>query len=348
MKTTFVSSQAVANATRLSMLKMQSDIAKHSQELASGRHADVGLELGYRTGHTVEVRAEKARIETILDTNGLVKSRLDTSQAALTSIRGQAEKMVANLVTLRNNPDAARLAGSEARLNLKSLSGALNTNFNGQYVFAGINTDVKPFVDYEATPPSPAKVAVDAAFLARFGIAQSDPAAANITAADMTDFLNNQFAALFQDPAYASWSSASNTNVKSRISTTELVDTSVNANETGFRKLAMAYTMLSDLGGTGLSTETYQAIVRKATEVVGSAVPDVTQVQGRLGVAQNRVKMADDRLEIQRDILTKEVLAFENVDKFDTAARLNELMTQVEMSYSVTARIRQMSLLKFI
>ncbi|KAA2234711.1 flagellar hook-associated family protein [Salinarimonas soli] len=348
MKTTFVSSQAVAKATRLSVMKMQGDVAKHSQELSSGRWADVGLQLGHRTGHAVELRQEMGRIDAILDTNGMVASRLDTSQAALKGVRETAEQTVATLVTLRNNPAAAGIAGPQAALDLKSMTATLNTNFNGQHIFAGINTDVKPIADYATTPPSPAKAAVDAAFLARFGMAQTDPAVSSIPAADMADFLDNQFTALFDDPAWSAWSSASDTNVKSRISTSELVDTSVNTNERSIRKLAMTYTMLSDLGGERLAPETYQAVVRKATEVAGGAVSDLANLQGRLGVAENRVKTANEKLTIQRDILNKEVLGLEGVDKYDTAARLNELMTQVEMSYSVTARIRQLSLLKYI
>jgi flagellar hook-associated protein 3 FlgL len=348
MKTTFVSSQAVANATRLSTMKMQADVAKHSQELSSGRWADVGLKLGHRTGHSLEMRQEIGRIETILDTNGMVASRLHTTQAALDGVRQTAERTVATLVTLRNNPGAAGVAGPQAALDLKALAGALNANFNGQHIFAGINTDVKPFADYEATP-SPAKAAVDLAFSNYFGMSQTDPAVAGISEADMALFLENEFADLFEDPAWSAWSQASGTrNLQSRISMSELVETSVNTNEPAFRKLAMAYTMLSDLGGANLPSGAYQAIVRKATEVMGAAVPEIAGLQGRLGVAQNRVKDADQRLTIQRDILTRQVSGLEAVDPYDTAARLNELMSQVEMSYSITARVRQLSLLNFI
>ncbi len=350
MKTTFVSSQAIAHATRLSLMKMQTEIAKNTTELSSGRWADMGLELGHRTGHSVTMRQEITRIETILDTNGMVASRLDTSQAALTGVRGLAEKMVATLVTLRNNPAAAEVAAPLAALDLKSMAGALNANFNGQHLFAGTNTDVKPFADYETSPPSAPKLVVDAAFLAHFGFSQTDPDVAFITEAQMTAFLESPtaFPAVFQDPAWSAWSSASNQNVRSRIATNELVETSANANEPAFRNLAMAFTMLADLGGKNLPPEAYQAIVRKATTVAGGAVREVANVQARLGIAQNRVRVADEKLVIQRDILHKQVAGLEGADPFKTQARLNELMTQVEMSYSITARIQQLSLLRYV
>ena len=73
--------------------------------------------------------------------------------------------------------------------------------------------------DY-ADPASPAKLAVAAAFQARFGFAQGDPAASSISAADMQDFLDNDFAALFDDPAWSTnWSTASDEPLSTRIST---------------------------------------------------------------------------------------------------------------------------------
>ncbi|MGY6568320.1 MAG: flagellin, partial [Salinarimonas sp.] len=71
-------------------------------------------------------------------------------------------------------------------------------------------------------------------------------------------------------------------------------------------------------------------------------------VKARLGVSQNRVAAADERLSIQRDIINRQIVDLENVDPFETATRVNSLMTQVEMSYSLTARIRQLSLLKYM
>src|SRR5437763_323441 len=81
------------------------------------------------------------------------------------------------------------------------------------------------------------KPAVDAAFLATFGITQSDPNVANITSAQMSNFLDNQFTALFADPAWSTdWSTASNQNLTQRISPNEKIETSVNANDTAMRK----------------------------------------------------------------------------------------------------------------
>jgi len=350
MKTTFVSTQTIADSTRLSMIRMQGELAKASKELSSGRLADIGLGLGSRTGHAVQLRHELSQLKTISDTNGLVKSRLDTSQAALKGLLDTAEDFMSVLVAMRDGATAGSAIRPQAELNLKGLSGALNANMNGQFLFAGINTDVKPMAEYEANPASAPKAAVDAAFLAEFGFTQDDPAVAGIDPVQMRTFLDGAYADLFLDDAQweGTWSDASSRNVRSRIATNELIETSANANEQPFRLLAMTYTAIADLGLGDLSRGSSQAVIDKAIGAVSEAIQGLTSVKARLGVSQNRVAAADERLSIQRDIINRQIVDLENVDPFETATRVNALMTQVEMSYSLTARIRQLSLLKYM
>jgi flagellar hook-associated protein 3 FlgL len=349
MKTTFVSTQAVSNATRLSIIKMQSELAQATKEMSSGRLADVGLGLGARTGHSVQLRQELSQINTILDTNALVRSRLDTSQAALDGLLGTAEDFLGLMIAVRDGSSGGEVVKLQASLNLSALAGTLNSNMNGQYLFAGTNTDVLPMTPYASDPPSAAKTAVDNAFLTFFGFPQTDPAVATISAVDMGTFLDTAFADLFADPAWGNnWSEASDQNVRSRISTNELIETSANANERAFRQLAMAYTMFSDLGVENLQVGALQAIADRALSAVGGGLQDLTSIQARLGVSQNRVANASERLSIQRDIMSQQVVGLENVDLFETSTRVNTLMSQVELSYSLTARIRQLSLLKYM
>ena len=147
----------------------------------------------------------------------------------------------------RSSASGGTIIAQPASANLQSLIATLNVTMDGQYLFGGINTGTAPMQDY--APGSPSKMAVDAAFLATFGFAQNSPTASSITAAAMQTFLDTTLAAQFANPAWGTnWSTATDQVMRSRISTTQTIDTSVSANEPAFRKLAMAYTMLSDLG----------------------------------------------------------------------------------------------------
>ena len=349
MKTTFVSTQAFSNANRHSIVKMQVELARAQREVASGRLADVGLSLGAQTGQTVSLRQEHARLMAISDTNGQVSARLETTQSALDGLRNTAQGLLNALLDVGRSGDAADLLQNLARSTLEAFTGTLSATHNGEYIFAGINTDVLPLADYFSDPPSAAKAAVDAAFLAEFGFAQDDPQVTNISGAEMQAFLETSFADLFEPAAWVgTWSSASEQNIRSRISPAELIDTGVNANESAVRNMAMAFTMVTDLGGPTMNAEAFQAVIDKAVQTIGGATEEFTMVQARLGIVQERVESANQRMSLQRDILVNHVNALEAVDPYEASTRITTLMTQIETAYALTARIQQLSLLNYL
>jgi flagellar hook-associated protein 3 FlgL len=349
MTSTFIATSAVSGAIRSSLMKLQVKLAEAQKEVVTGRHADVGLSLGYRTGHTISLRQEHARLQSLTDTNSLVSSRLDASQAALDALAKGAQAFLSQLVAARNSDTGPAVIKGQAQSALAALADTLNTTFNGASLFAGINTDVRPITAYSTNPPSANAQAVASAFATAFGISQSDPAVANIVPAAMQSFLDGPFSGLFDPAAWSStWSTASDQNVKSRISTSELVETSVNANDVAFRKLASAYTMLADLGTDKLNQGAYQAIVDTATHTIGEAIQGTTGLQARLGTAQERVKHANERMSIEIDIMDKHIGILEGVDPYEASNRLAGLTTQVETAYAITARIQKLSLLNYL
>ena len=114
MKTTLVSTLAVSTSLRQSILRTQSELGIAQKEVATGRHADVGLTLGGRTGQTVSLRQEHARLNTIIDGNALAGSRLDATQAALDDIRGMADRFLAGLVAVRESATGAQVMQQDA------------------------------------------------------------------------------------------------------------------------------------------------------------------------------------------------------------------------------------------
>jgi flagellar hook-associated protein 3 FlgL len=349
MKSTFVSTSSLSAATRAALIKMQARLADAQKEVATGRLADVGRELGYKTAQTISLRQDYDRLKTIIDTNSVVSTRLSATQAALKSLTNDAQLFISQLISARNSDTGAAVAKNQASAALTSFINTANTAIDGAYLFAGINSDVKPLTDYfgAATPTN--RQAVADAFFANFGITIGDPAAVNISAADMQTFLDGSFASLFEDPAWTSnWSSASDQNVKSRISTSELIETSTNANTAGFRKLAEAYTMVADLGIESLNASAYQAVIDTATRLAGEAVQDLVKEQSRLGTSEERVANANDRMAVQVNILSQRIGKLEGVDAYEASNSLAELLTQIETAYAVTARIQQMTLLDYL
>lgn len=347
MKTSYISTISMSDGARRQMVGQASNVNKLQIELSSGRKFDVGLDLGGRTGEAVSLRSEFEFLNSIEDTNGLTASRLDVAQAAMDDIRSSAENFLSTLVAVRNSANTNAISRAEADGGLELLMSRLNTQLNGNYIFAGINSDVAPINDYN-DPLQPNKVSADAAFFAEFGFTQNDPAVSTITGAQMDTYLNGAFSNLFADPAWGNdWSTASDETVISRISASEEITTSVSANEDAFRQLGQAYTLMADLGNDDLGADAYKATVDKAISLIGEAIVGVTTLMGEMGTAQERVSNASARISIQTDILNERINALENVDLEETSVRLNTAITQLETTYAISARIQQLSILNY-
>lgn len=347
MAATFISSNSIATTLRISASKSQVAIAKGVKEVTTGRHADVGKELGALTGRNVALRAELTELDKLVDTNALVGARLEVAQERISQLIDTAQSFQKDLLAARNSANGGGIISQPATSNLSSLLSALNVSMDGQFLFAGINTGEQPMTPYETGSAS--KTAIDAAFTAAFGFAPGSPGTESILPADMTAFLDTAFAAEFGDPAWGTnWSTASDQVMRSRISTTQTIDASASGNDIAFRKLAMAYTMLSGLGVEQMNQSTFQAVSDKALLLVAGAVADLASVGARLGTAQELTTTATSRLHVQSDIVTKQVNAMESVDPEEASVRVTTLQNQLEMSHALSARIQNLSILNYL
>jgi flagellar hook-associated protein 3 FlgL len=349
MKTTQISTQAISDATRLSRMRLQLQLSEGQKEATTGRLADVGQGLGYLTGRSVSLRQDLDRLNTFKDTNAIATTRLKQTQTALEGIADLAQQFISTLVGARASAASAEVAVADARTKLIALTSAMNNAANGAFLFAGINTDVKPFTDYFETPTPANRAAVATEFTSAFGLAQGDPGTELITSTDRKAFLDGPYSALFDSTNWtATWSSASDRNITSRINNNELIETSANANNSGIRLLASAYTMVADLGAETLSQDAFQAIVDKAIAVTGEAIGDLTQLRAALGTSEERIDTSNNRMSLQITIMTEHVNLLEGVDPFEASSRVNALLTQVETAYALTARLQRLSLINYL
>lgn len=349
MEVAYTSTKALNEGNRLNVLRLQQQLLQAQQEVSTGRHYDVGQTLGSRTADTVSLRQQYARYTTLIDTNSVVETRLNSSQAVLADTLTVANQFVASMLVARDADGGAAVARQKAEASLVSLTDGLNTTVGGEYLFGGTNNSTRPVADYFSTPTSAARTAVNTAFTTAFGTTQSDPANGNITPSALQTFLDTAFSAMFDPTDWsANWSSASNRNTVSRISLTEEVVSSANANESPFRKLAEAYTMVADLGAENLSEATFATLTDTAVRLASEAIQELTVVQGRLGSSAERVAQSNERMTAQRNILNTQIDNLERVDPFEASTRVTTLFTQLQTSYALTARVQQLTILNYL
>ena len=348
MKTTFISSQAVSNAMRYQVLNMQQELAKAQTEVTTGKLADPGVTLGSRTGQAVSLSRDVDRLNGLVDSNNLISTRLTATQDALGQINDLTQTFLSALTADKGSGVASTVTQQAAQTALSSVTSILNTSVNGEYLFAGINTDVQPINDVSAAA-SPAKQALDQAFQAHFGFPPSDPAAANITASDMSDFIDGLVATQTTDPAWKdNWSNATDQPITSRISLNETADTSVSANSVGTKKFMLAATMVSNFMQGNLSEGARDALVSKASDLITDSLTDSASQQAQLGLTQNKVSSATDRIKSQVALFQRNLNDLEGVDPYEASTKITSLLGQIETSYALTARMQQLSLVNFL
>ena len=344
MKTTFISTTTLWNSSRSTLDKLQSDLVKANKEVVTGRHMDVGLTLGRKTGKSLSLRQERATLDTLTDSNATATLRLKSTSGALDQIRTMANSFKDALIGMHVGAQDAPLVVNQAKAGLNKLISTLNVNTGGQYLFSGVNSKVQPLNDYEDGP----KAAIDAAFQSFFGFSQSDAQVAGITPEQMQEFIDGPLADFFRDDWHGTWSHASEQNIQSLISPAERVETSTTAEEGAFRKLAMAYAMTIDLGVADLGDQTRQYLLDRVVGALAEGVSGVTEIQADLGTAQQKIDQANDRMSLQKTYLDERITDYEAVDPAEAKVRVDQISTQIQLSYSLTAQLKQLSLINFI
>lgn len=347
MKAQSISTYSASAILRAQVSKNKLELAKAQQESTTGTVFDVGLALGSKSGQTISLRKEYDRLSVLTDMNKLVEQRMNMTQTATTSVVSSIQGFLGDLTAANNTSSSVATSAQSARAMLDSVTGLLNTSYNGEYIYSGVNTDVKPIASY--TEGSDAQKAVRQAFEDHFGFAMDDVQVADITGDQMKAFLEGDFAEQFNDTNWnLNWSNASDTAIKSRISPTETAVTSISANADGFRKAIMSAVMISEFATIGLNSSAFGALTSQAMQTTTQAITETTSEQTSLGLAQSRTKAAVTRIAAQQKILNSSVNNLEEVDPYEAATRVNALMTQMETSYALTVQLQNMSLLNYM
>lgn len=355
MKTTFISTYSLRNSQSTITASLTKQLADASEEVSTGRHADVGLTLGYETGKVVSLRSESDNLQAMIDSNSLLLSSMDVAQLNLQSLRDGADTFKDSLLSVPGQNRDASVLAEEAETAMASLYSALNATDGSSYVFAGINTGVAPLVEYDADVGADGVSAgpqelVETAFADLLAtLTAPDNTAADITAEQMESFLENEFAALFEEPNWSqTWSTASDSGRTSQISTTETATTTATANEDAFKQILMAYTMVAKLQTADLNTDALEVVMAKSEELIVAAYADVSDIESRLGSVQTRIEAANEHMDLQQDIIATQIGVYEDVDAAEAKTLVDTLTTQLEMSYSLTSQLSDLSILNYV
>jgi flagellar hook-associated protein 3 FlgL len=349
MKLNQISTLALNNGLRNLTVQKQVELNTAQYEVSSGKRADLGRQLGAFSSSITSFETQIKFIEQTKVTNSFVENRLETMQLSINSIVEISNNFVNQLTAELSGTIDKNLLKSLGDSSLSGINSALNVSFKGEFVFSGINTDSKSIVDYNGVDGAPAKTAVQTAFVSTFGFSTTDPQVSTITPSELEAFINGPFDSLFDDNNWETlWSGSSERGVRSKVSTQELVENPTTAHSQVFRTAIAATVLISELSDSPLNASTLNQLATSSISKMANSVGSLADEQSKIGVVQERVKSANERMDFQKDLLSGQLSSLTDVDAYEAALRLNQLSTSLQASYSVTARIQSLSLLNFI
>jgi len=360
MKLNFVSTHVLNNSRRPQMEKAQRDMIVASHEAATGRLYDPGVVLGHKTGRFVFNEGQLNNIGRLMDTNNLLAQRMAAGQLAINSLVGGKEangKGIEGVLTRFNTElvgypavSSSETLQRSAQGAIKSFYSALDTNFNGEYVFGGTNTQQAPMKPYED-----AQKVMQQAFEDFFGFASDDVQVKDITAGQMAEFIDGPFSELFNENNWKEYFSNAEDDVPRNIISPagEMVDSGISANEKGFREALKNLALVGEFGALGLSDEAQEMLVSRTragmdNTSTGSAVTQIISSASRLGAAESQVSKATDRMNLQETVLNGTRVELIGVDQADAVQRVMDMMNMLTMSYQLTMQLSRMSLVNYL
>ncbi|ABM45322.1 hypothetical protein H704_01009 [Bartonella bacilliformis Peru38] len=359
MRIQSISTYVLNNSQRDTIAKGQSELMQAAYELVTGQLYDPGLTLGRKTGRLVDIQNQMNFLEGFSNTNKLALSRMSSAQAAIQSLIAAGDDETApGALTLFNNmlvgdaanqtPSAAQAVAENA---LASFISALNTSYNGDYIFGGTNTTQPPLNAYKVGGESgPSKVVHDAFTTFLDGRNPED-----LTAEDMDKFIDEVFSTLFDEENFSKiFSNAKDGSIEKRIGPNgETVNVAASANEKGFRDAMKNMILVAEFGDIGLSKEAQEALFAKARNSsdqtsTTTAINEIIATASRLGSTEARIKGATKQIEIQTNLLKGQQIDMIGVDSTEAGQRLKALEAMLNLSYTLTARISQLSLVNYL
>lgn len=349
MKLSSISTYALNSSLRNVTMGKQINLNDAQKEVATGRLSDIGYSLGGKTHFAVSIENEMSLIGQMKVTNSFVSSRMETMQLSIGGMVETANDYLADMSTEITTSLDRTFLKNLSKSALENTTASLNVAYKGEYIFSGVNSDSPSIVDYNDTSGAAAKQAVQDAFSNHFGFNADDPAAANLSKSDMEVFLDGPYNDLFNDSNWETlWSSASSRGVRSKVSSQELIETPSTAQSQPYRKLIAASVLMVEFADSNLNNQAIDGLAKGALNLSSNAISGLADEQGLIGLVQERVTRADERMSLQKDVLANQLNELTGVDPYEAATRLQSLAISLEASYAATARIQSLSIMNYI
>ena len=296
-----------------------------SEEAVTGRYKDMTAHLSGRIGQAMlgqkaidDVANERTQLT-------LKETRLEIIQQSLTAIDDNIGQLGVRMKSALGSEDftARESVVRDAKAALASTFSVLNTRHGERYLFSGDATNTKPVGDVDIFLGDVRSMAASATDAADF-------------AAQMDSYSNTPGSG-WQANVYSGTATASDP------ASLTGTDPAITQTLQGLAVLALSGSdeTLPLLNG---NSDTLIA----ATETLADGQAALTNARAERGILQAQIESSKSALDLEETVLTHSFNQMTARDQYEAASELKRLETSLEASYTLTARLANLSLLNFM
>lgn len=311
--------------------ELRGQVQRASQEVATGRHADIGAALRGDFSPLLAVDASLARLAAFKSNTADAAFQTAAQQAAISGLAGLASGISTTLLGARTStPVQIDTLAADARGRLASAIGLLNTQASGRAVFSGVATDTVPL-----GPVDDLLTALQTA------------ATGATTAGQVAAAVNGWFA----DPlGFGTFYQGGGPLAPAPIAQNESADLSTTATDPALRDTLAGFAMaaLIDRGVLAADATERGRLAQQAGQQLASTADARTTLQARIGIVEARIEAARTRNSAEETALGILRSDIGSVDPYEAGTRLEAFRSQLESLYLVTARVARLSLAEYL
>lgn len=313
---------------------LRQQLSTLTRELSSGRVSDPVAALGRDTARLSTNRSDHAAAEAYRQATIETGQTLALMQSALGEVDATREALAGQFVLLGDAaaPGALSNAGASAAQGFESAAAALNQRMGGRAMFAGR--------DSGGVALAPARDMLDAI---RAGLSPS------ADAGEIRAAVERYFHAPgggFESDGYRGDAAG---HAERRLGPDERVRLPVRADDRGLRDVlgALALATLAGEAET-LDVSARASLIREAGTALLSAAQALAEARAGIGAAEAATEAAGARHAARATALGIMQNQMTAADPYETATALQEVQLQLETHYTLTARLSELSLTRYL
>ncbi len=335
---------------------MNTQLNSLTAEASSGLKVNPAGSMGNDAALLYSLQMQADQQNTLQTTATNAGNQLDAAQTALTSINSAVQTIAsAAISTTTATTQGEPAVASQATSTMSQILGLLNTQYDGNALFAGDATSGLPM--QSANAPNGPLAAVNAVLSAAVTANGGQP----LTSANVQTLLTgpNGLSSIFNNtnsnPAlnynqafYTAPDDGKPTQVL--IGQNQTLSYNVKGNQPAFTDLMQGLSMLTLLGApsTQLDSTAKSAIQAQAASLIGQAQTELITQQGQLGAVQSQLQQVATAQQTAASNTNQQIATLENADQTAVASQLSTLQSQLQVSYQVTADLSQLTLSHYL